>query len=194
MPNPAAARWDERYQQESDFWLKGEPRELLTSFAHLLPAKGYALDAASGVANNGLYLARQGFKVFALDISEYALKLATHRAHKLGIPLEAAVVDLSQPWLPESHFDVIVNFHFLERGTFPVYRKALKPNGLIFFDTFMKRIDQEEAPEYYLDPSELLSWFQDYEIIYYSVENQDPSERHPARDLAQLVARKPKDY
>jgi SAM-dependent methyltransferase len=191
MPNQAAERWDERYQQESDFWLERQPRELLTSYAHLLPNKGRALDAASGVAINGLYLAQLSLKVFALDISEYALKLAKQRAITLDLPLEAAVIDLSQPWLPEAHFAVIVNFHFLERPTFPVFRKALKPGGLIFFDTFTKRADHKDAPKYYLDPGELIGWFQDYEIIHYSEENLNPSKRHPERGLAQLVARKP---
>jgi SAM-dependent methyltransferase len=192
MPNPAADRWDERYQRESDSWLERQPRQLLTEYAHLLPIKGRALDAASGVSINGLYLAHHGLQVFALDISEYALKLAKQRANSLGVSLEAAVVDLSQPWLPEVYFDVIVNFHFLERGTFPIYRRALKPSGLIIFDTFTKRVDHNEAPEYYLDPGELLSWFEDFEIIHYSEKNLDPSERHPERGLAQLVARKPK--
>jgi SAM-dependent methyltransferase len=191
MPNPASARWDERYRQESDFWLERQPRQLLTDYAQLLPKVGRALDAASGVANNGLYLAQLGLEVFAFDISEYGLKLAKQRANTSGISLHAAVVDLSQPWLPEEYFAVIVNFHFLERGTFPVYRKALKPGGLIFFDTFTKRTDQKDPPEYYLDPGELLGWFQDFEIIHYNEENLDPSERHPERGLAQLVARKP---
>ena len=193
MPNPAAARWDERYQQESDFWLEREPRELLTSYADLLPSQGRALDAASGVGINSLFLAQKGLTVYALDISEYALKLAMGRARELGMPVEAAVVDLSFPWLPDGHFDLIINFHFLERGTFPVYRKGLKPGGLIFFDTFTKRVDQEEAPEFYLDPGELFSWFQDYEIIHYHEEDLDPSERHPERGHAELVARKPSE-
>ena len=164
MPNPASARWDERYRQESDFWLERQPRKLLTDYSYLLPKHGRALDAAAGVANNGLYLAQLGLKVFALDISEYGLKLAKQRANTLEISLHAAVADLSQPWLPEEHFAVIVNFHFLERGTFPVYRQALKPGGLIFFDTFTKRTNQKDPPEYYLDPGELLGWFQDFEI------------------------------
>ncbi len=191
MSNPAAMRWDDRYRQEKEFWLEREPRQLLTNYAHLLPNEGRALDAASGVAINGIYLAQLGLKVFALDISEYALRLAKQRAETMGILLEAAVVDLSHPWLPEAHFEVIVNFHFLERATFSIYRKALKPGGLIIFDTFTKHPKQKDAPEYYLDPGELLKSFQDYEVIHYSEQELDPSERHPERGLAQLIARKP---
>jgi tellurite methyltransferase len=191
MPNPAAERWDKRYQRERGFWLERQPRELLTRFSYLLPNKGRALDAASGVAINGLYLSQLGLQVFALDISEFALKLAVNRARTIGISLNAAVVDLSQPWLPEDHFVVIVNFHFLERATIPVYRGALESGGLLFFDTFIKGVDQPDSPDYYLDPGELLGWFQDFEIIHFAEQELDPSEHHPKRGLAQLVARKP---
>lgn len=191
MPISESQRWNGRYQRESDFWLDLEPRQLLTSFADLLPSFGRALDAASGVGNNALFLAQKGLKVFALDISEYALRLAKQRMTALNIPLEAAVVDLSNPWLPPEYFEVIINFHFLERATFPIYRKALIPGGLIFFDTFAQPDEEIDSPEYYLKPRELLEQFQDFEIIYYNEDLLPTSEAHPKRGIAQLVARKP---
>jgi SAM-dependent methyltransferase len=191
MPHPDAQRWDERYQRESDFWLERKPRQLLTSNAHLLPAEGRALDAACGVAINALFLAQHGLRTFALDISEYALRLAKQRASSIGLPLEAAVIDLSNPWLPAAHFEVIVNFHFLERGTIPVYRQALKSGGLIFFDTFSKRGERNDNPVYYLDPGELIGWFHDFEIIHYAENDLIPSVNHSKRGIAQLIARKP---
>ena len=191
MPHPDAQRWDDRYQSERDFWLERKPRQLLTSNAHLLPAEGRALDAACGVAINALFLAQRGLRAFALDISEYALRLAKQRASSIGLPLEAAVIDLSNPWLPAAHFEVIVNFHFLERGTIPVYRQALKPGGLIFFDTFSKRHDRNDNPLYYLDPGELIGWFHDFEIIHYAENDLSSSKNHSERGLAQLIARKP---
>ncbi len=193
MPHPEAQRWDDRYRDERDFWLEQIPRQLLVSFAHLLPSEGRALDAACGVAINATYLAQHGLDAFALDISEYALRLAKQRARSLGISLAAAVMDLSNPWLPAAYFNVIVNFHFLERATIPVYRNALTPGGLIFFETFTKRRDQHDTPIYYLDQGELKYWFQDFEVIHYTEKDLDPSEHHVDRGIAQLVARKPQD-
>lgn len=190
MSIPENQKWDDRYMRESDFWLGQEPRQLLTSFADILPAEGRALDAASGVGNNALYLAQKGLKVFALDISEIALHLAKQRMGAIDIPLEAAVVDLSNPWLPEEYFVVIINFHFLERATFPIYRKALIPGGLLFFDTFTQ-LKGSDSPEYYLRPGELLDHYRDYEIIHYSEDQLPPSESHPKRGITKLVARKP---
>ena len=191
MPHPEAQCWDARYQRESDFWLKLEPRQLLTSYAHLLPAEGRALDAACGVGINAFFLAQHGLRTFALDISEYALRLAKQRARNLNLVLEAAVTDLTNPWLPAEYFAVILNFHFLERATIPVYRQALQPGGLIFFDTFSKRHDRNDNPIYYLDPGELIGWFHDFEIIHYAENDLFPSKNHSERGLAQLIARKP---
>lgn len=191
MPNPESQRWDAKYQDERNFWLDQEPRQLLTSFAHLLPLTGRALDVACGVGTSALFLAEHGLKTFALDISEYALHLAKQRARSLNLELEAAVIDLSNPWLPADYFNVILNFHFLERATFPVFRKALKSGGLIFFDTFSKRQNRNNIPDYYLDPGELSRWFSDFETIHYSEYDQPSSENRTERSLAQLIARKP---
>jgi tellurite methyltransferase len=191
MSPSKAEHWDERYQRERDFWLERQPRQLLKSFANLLPSEGRALDAASGMAINGLFLAQYGLKVFALDISEYALNLAMQRARSEDTILEAAVYDLSNPWLPAGYFDVILNFHFLERAAIPVYRQSLTPGGLILFDTYVRLDGREDIPIYYLEPGELLSSFEGFEVIHYAEEILPRSESHGERGIAQLVARKP---
>jgi tellurite methyltransferase len=192
LPNPDADRWNARYSQEREFWLERDPKQLLIDHDSLLPKSGLALDAASGVAINGLYLARRGLHVIALDISEYALQLARERSQQIeSLPLDAAVVDLSvNPWLPPKRFDVILNFHFIERAILPVYDSALKPGGVIFFESFVKMDNNPDNPVYYLEPGELLKFYQHYETIFYKEIRQSPSSRHPERGLAQMVARK----
>ena len=184
---PDAERWDARYAEEGEEWLERSPRPLLLNYANALPTSGLALDAASGVANNGAYLARLGLRVIALDISENGLRLAMRRAREEGLDLSAAVYDLSSPWLPPNRFDVIVNFRFLERATFPVYRQALKNGGWLFFETFVKTAGDSDRPEYYLNAGELKQAFQDFEILNWK-EAKIPG---ADRATAQLVARKP---
>jgi len=191
MSHTDARRWNERYAQEKDRWLEHEPRRLLVEYAHLLPASGLALDAASGVGINSLFVARRGLRVIALDISEIALRLAVRQARSEGLPVSAAVYDLSTPWLPEAVFDVILNFHFLERATLPVFRRALKPGGLLFFETFVKTGGEIEQPDYYLDPGELQAAYRGFEILHYEEMRLPATETHSERGLAQLVARKP---
>ena len=191
MPNPKADHWNEKYERESELWLGMEPRRLLVSFIGQIPKKGLALDAACGVGINAVYLAKHGLKVFGIDISEYALRLARGMIKDLGYPVEFAVADLSQPWLPDEFFNVITNFHFLERAAIPVYRQALKPGGLILFDTFMARSKTVDSPGYYLEPGELKHLFEGFEIIHYAESILEPSRSHGKRGAAQIVARKP---
>lgn len=184
--HPDAKRWNARYEEEGQERLERPAAKLLRDHAHLLPSHGLALDAASGVAPNGSFLARRGLRVIALDISETALQLALQRAREHRLRLSAAVVDLASLWLPPGHFDVIVNFRFLERATFDVYRQALKSGGFLFFETFVKTDQDSDHPEYYLDPGELLRAFQNFQILHWR-EFKMPA---ASRATAQLVARK----
>lgn len=187
MTHSDAERWNARYAADGDARLEDQPRQLLLDYAHLLPKEGIALDAAAGVANNGTFLARRGIHVIALDISITALQLATRRALKESLPFSAAVYDLSRLWLPMNHFDVIVNFHFLERGTYPVFQQALRTGGLIIFETFLRPNEDSSTPDYYLEPGELQNAFSDFEIIHW----KESTITATTKVTAQLVARKP---
>lgn len=193
MIHPDADRWNQRYALEGVDWLTSPPRPLLRDFAHLLPNRGRALDAAAGVAVHGLFLARRGLRVVALDISEVGLRLARRQALSEDLQLETAVCDLSQLWLPPLSFDVIVNFRFLERTTFPMYRQALKPGGLLFFETFVRGEDDEAHPDYFLYPGELRAAFADWQILHWQEMAEDKcgrDHRSSPKIAAQLIARK----
>ncbi len=189
--NRDAQKWNKRFTQSRMSWLRAKPRQLLLDFAHLMPSSGLALDAAAGVATHGLFLARHGLHVIALDISEVGLRLAKDRADEEGVWLETAVTDLSKPWLPANTFNVIVNFRFLQRETFPVYRRALKPGGLLIFETFVRTAQTPSEVAYYLEPGELRAAFSDWKIVHYAEVNGRSRRDTHQKCAAQLVAYKP---
>lgn len=189
-----AVKWNGRYQTEGDQWQKSRPRQLLLDYADKLPATGLALDAAAGVGVHGLFLAERGCHVVALDISEVGLRLARETALAKGLRMETAVFDLSQPWLPANTFDAILNFRFLERGTFPVYRRALKPGGWLLFETFIRPNRDVAEPTYFLEPGELQASFSDFDMLH-SAQIEIVGQRSGKRKwVEQLVARKKIDY
>jgi tellurite methyltransferase len=188
--HPDATRWNQRYSEDGCNWQERRPRRLLVEFAHLLPDRGLALDAAAGVALHGLFLTEHGLHVIALDVSEVGLRLAQESAKKRGLWLETAVLDLAQPWLPANYFDVIVNFRFLERATFPVYRQALKPDGLLFFETFVKIDPQGNYPDHYLNPGELRAAFAHFTIIHHGQTEILDDQSRLIKMTEHLVARK----
>ncbi len=189
--HPDAVKWNSRYQTEGKKWQNSRPRQLLLDFADRLPATGLALDAAAGVGVHGLFLAERGWHVIALDISEVGLRFGKEVAVRRGLRLETAVFDLTNPWLPANSFDVILNFRFLERHTFPVYRQALKPNGWLIFETFIRPCDDVLDPEYFLEPGELMSAFSDFDIIHSVQKDSLGQKTGKVKRVEQLVARKP---
>jgi tellurite methyltransferase len=191
MSNAEAERWNEKYRRERELWLNMEPRQLLELYKTQIPRECLALDVACGVGTTAIYLAALGLHVIGIDISEYALHLARTKTRQLGYPVEFAVADLSSLWLPEYYFDLITNFHFLERAAIPVLKRALKPGGMILFETFMATNKTTTAPAYYLQPGELKGIFEKFTIIHYAEYMHQPSQNHGVRGTAQLVARKP---
>ncbi len=187
MTHPDAARWNDRYQQDHERWLRRAPSRLLVRYRHLLPSRGLALDAAAGVAPNGLYLAERGLRVIALDISEIGLRLGMARAAKRSLPLWGAVCDLERMRLPANSFAVIANILFMARPALQAYRTALQPGGLLFFEAFVAA-DASDAGPYELLPGELRALFGDYDVLHSMVE---AAEGRPGKFAEQLVARKP---
>lgn len=187
MIHPDARKWNKKYSETGAIWLQNRPNRLLVEAMSWLPETGLALDMAAGVGTNGLFLAELGWQVIALDISETGLRLARQRAlaQQLPFPFETAVVDLSSPWLPTHQVDLILNFRFLERATFPQFKRALKPGGWLIFETFLQRDTAVVHPHYYLRPRELQNAFSDFAIWHY-VETDNR-----VKDVAQLIAQKP---
>jgi SAM-dependent methyltransferase len=70
--------WDERYRQHGSVWSRSPNPNLLAEAAGLRP--GSALDVGSGEGADAIWLARQGWRVTAVDISSVALARAAERA------------------------------------------------------------------------------------------------------------------
>ena len=148
-------RWDEKYQNNK---IPDEPIKLITDYAELATGK-QALDIACGMGRHSKYLASLGFEVDALDISSVALEKLN------GIPhIHAKEVDFDTYTLPKKKYDLIVCTYYLERKLFPQMIEALKPNGIILFETFLHHPENERAPSnptFMLNEGELEATFDD---------------------------------
>jgi tellurite methyltransferase len=142
--------------------------------------RGRALDVACGRGRNALYLARMGFEVDAVDVSDVAIVHLRDRAREEGLPVSAWVADLSTEPLPEGPYEVVVNTFFLERSILAALRGALAPGGLLVFATFV-------GGRFSLRPGELGSAFADLEVLDHREGPPLPGDR----PRACLLARKP---
>jgi SAM-dependent methyltransferase len=171
-----------------------EPARVLAENVHLLPASGRALDLAAGLGGNALLLARLGWETHAVDISAEAMAHLAALAAQLGVVVDTEVRDVvAEPPSPES-FDVIVVSRFLDRALGGPIQSALKPGGLLFYQTFTR----EKAfpggpsnPEFLLVPGELLSLFEGLRPVVYREEGLLGDTARGLRNQACLIAQKP---
>ena len=186
----AAKEWDERYREGRG--MPEEPSALLVQNPALLPAAGRALDIAVGTGRNALYLASLGFRVTGVDVSTVAVDLSREKAARLGLAVEAIVGDLEDYRLPVDTYDLIINFHYLQRSLAGPIVRALRRGGLLVFESFT--IDQlqysygPKDPAFLLRPGELREMFAGLETLLY-FEGVIEGDRGP-KAVAQLIGRK----
>jgi SAM-dependent methyltransferase len=162
-----ADKWDQIYRQKT-----GEPAvaEILNQHQHYLPTCGVALDLACGRGGNALLLARAGLQTMAWDISEVGITQCQQAADKENLPLIASVWDVeSMPPEPNS-VDVIVVSQFLHRPLCAALVEALRPRGLLFYQTHSVHKAAGTGPnnpDYVLQDNELLSLFSALQVRAY---------------------------
>lgn len=185
------AKWDKIYAQDSaEVW---PAAEVLQENRHLLPKSGSALDVACGLGANALLLARQGLSTHAWDISEVAIDKLNSVALQAGLSLQATMRDISIQPPDERSFDVIVVAHFLDRSVMPSLVAALKPGGLIFYQTFTREKVTDSGPscaDFRLKPNEFLIFFQSLRIILLREEGLTGDLQQGFRNKAMVIAQK----
>lgn len=189
----ARQKWDERYRQSESAAGPDDTALVLTQNAHLLPATGRALDLACGLGANALFMAQRGLSVSAWDVSPVAIDRLQQAAARQELSLQLEVRDVvSQPPQP-AQFDVIVVSRFLERQLVSPLMEALKPGGLLFYQTFITDKVSDRGPDncaYRLARNELLTLFSWLRIVVYREEGLVGDVQQGFRDEALLVGQK----
>ena len=180
--------WDRLYQSNQYIFGK-EPATFLARSLHHLTS-GRVLDIAMGEGRNSVYLAKKGFLVDGIDISEVALRKAKRLARENGVSITPILADLTTYAIHSDVYSVMVNFDYLQKNLITQMKRALKKNGIIVFQNYT--IDQLSNPgggsirrDNLLKKGELKSLFKDFEILVYEETNDGVHAR------ASLVARKP---
>ena len=137
-----------------------EPSRWLVDHAHLLPPDGYALDVACGTGRHALWLSAHGFVTRAVDRDRAAIEHLRESAQQRQLAIDAQVVNLEDGTasLPAHAFDVIVVVSYLHRPLFPELREALRPGGILVYETFTRdqaRRGKPTNPAFLLEPGEL---------------------------------------
>lgn len=183
--------WEERYRSKDrsteDF--EAAPTQLVIDTALRLQP-GAALDLACGSGRNALWLAKEGWRVTAVDGSAFAIEALRARAEKQGLRVDAEVADLqcSGYFIKESSWDLIVIAYYLQRDLFEAAKRGVKPDGVLL--TIVHTTEGDEAPtQSRLRPGELKRYFETWNIEH-EYEGRPNDSAHKRR-VAEIVARRP---
>jgi tellurite methyltransferase len=182
-------KWDGRFRAEECVLGAGpsvylaENIELIKS---IVPGRR-VIDIACGEGRNSIFLAKHGFDVLGLDISEAGLEKARGWMEREGLTVDFRLVNMEDYVFTEK-YDLIVNFNFLLRDLIPKAVDALHPRGIIVFDTLVDspHVPNTHKKEFLLKPGELLRIFQEFDGEIFL-----PEERlHDQMPTAKLIFRK----
>lgn len=165
------------------------PARWVTDHADLLPSSGIALDVACGRGRHALWLAERGFTVRAIDRDGEAVATVRAEAQRRGLHIIAEQRDLENgdAGLGVETADVIVVVHYLHRPLFPALIRALRPRGLLIYETFTHAQalrGKPTNPAFLLAPGELMQLVEPLGVI---ASREGVFED---RDVASVVAKK----
>jgi tellurite methyltransferase len=127
-----------------------------------------------------------------VDLSLEGLRIMQRRAGAEGLPVFPVLADAGRLQVRPGSFDLVLNTHFLLRGSFPLIRSALRPGGLLLFETFsvveLEELGGDIRRAFALERGELLQAFQGFQVLLHE---EGVFERADGeRGLARLVASK----
>jgi len=177
-------KWNEKYSQNEE---QGEVSAIVEKYIGHANI-GIALDVACGTGRNTDFLAKKGFEVDAVDISNVALE----KVSKLPT-INKIEADLDKYNIAPNKYDLIVNVNYLNRRIVSQMKDGLKKDGVVIFETYLLAHGDFKIPtmnlDYLLRKNELLHSFIALEVIYYE-ERIDVNSNGERVKIASIVAKK----
>jgi tellurite methyltransferase len=121
-----------------------------------------------------------------------ALRELAEEMRRRGLSIAMRLVDLEggSGVLPADAFDAIVVVHYLHRPLFPQLLAALRPGGVLIYETFttaQAARGKPTNPDFLLQPGELRDLVGSLDVLAWREGEFD------GRDVASVVAQKPRD-
>jgi SAM-dependent methyltransferase len=195
-------RWNARYR-EGAYADRPYPSALLVDWLPRLETTGVparALDVACGAGRNALFLARAGWQVDALDISDVALDGLRAKAGQAGLDVRGLCCDLEPGGgeavsLPEGGpYGLILVIRYTNPALLRRLPDMLAPGGHLIVELHLEwdgEVVGPKDPRFRVVPGELRAAAAGLEILHYAEGVvADPDGRRAA--LARLIARRPR--
>jgi SAM-dependent methyltransferase len=134
---PSRARFDEAYLSHTAPWVIGEPQPAIVTLERSGWVRGRVLDPGCGTGEHTIHLARLGYDVLGIDVSQHAVEQARTNADQRGVTARFEVADALHLELGEN-YDTIVDsalFHIFDAADRARYvhglHRACRPDGRV---------------------------------------------------------------
>jgi ubiquinone/menaquinone biosynthesis C-methylase UbiE len=190
-PNPQQERWNKVFAS-SDADFNRQPNAfLLKSVQSMTP--GRALEIGMGQGRNTIAIARLGWDVTGIDISDEGIRQALTEAKKQNVKIRAIAADADKFDYGNNLYDLIyATFeHQIVTNNAAKIVPALKPGGIIVIEGFQEDVSKEIGRPLGHRVNELLRAFDQLRIVFYedTVGPADWNGGKPA-PIVRFVARK----
>jgi SAM-dependent methyltransferase len=152
-----------------------------------VPQPGPVLDLAAGGGRHSRLFLELGYQVTALD------RDVSRLADLPGAEVIAADLEDGSPWpLGERRFAGIVVTNYLFRPILPCIAAALRPGGILIYQTFgigQERYGRPRNPEHLLRPGELLEFAEAEELVVRAYSCGETMEPEPSVRQAMVAQR-----
>ncbi len=184
---PDPRRWDRVYSDPVPIFNTAPNAFMAEVVRGLKP--GRALDIGMGQGRNSVYLARLGWKVSGIDISERGMAIARKSAEAAGVAITTIRASMDDFDYGIAQWDLIVGTYvgvsWREKAV-----RALKPGGVVVVEAFSKSAQASGGAGF--GPNEILRLFLDQSLRilrYEDVAGQPDWSREPGR-VVRLFAQK----
>jgi len=184
-----AKGWERIYRQRGDLRYRVLPKIRRASGIFKKANYEKILDLGCGTGRHTIFLAKEGFSVYATDISATGIDITKKKAQSLGLNnIHFKQHDMRSIPFADSFFDAVVCIWTIYHGTLNEIRKTvseiyrvLKSNGMVFTDflsvadatcgigreiernTFFGAKEQEEdIPHHYVTRDDLIQLFSEF--------------------------------
>jgi SAM-dependent methyltransferase len=134
---PSRAQFDEAYLSRTAPWVIGEPQPAIVTLERTGWIRGRVLDPGCGTGEHTIHLARLGYDILGIDISEHAIEQARANAVQRGVTARFEVTDALH-LEPQQAYDTVVDsalFHIFEAADRARYvrrlHRACRPDGRV---------------------------------------------------------------
>jgi 2-polyprenyl-3-methyl-5-hydroxy-6-metoxy-1,4-benzoquinol methylase len=183
--------WEKEYRKRGFYW-KLKPSEGLKE-AIKYALKGIAVDIGAGEGRNSIFLAKNGFKVEAIDKNSYGLKKCKEFAKKYNLKISTKTRDITKFNFPYNKYSLVISIatiDFLKKSEIEKIvrktKKSLIKNGVIYFEVFSKNdplfkkfkklklklvekdtfyVPREKFYRHFFTKNEIKELFKDFKII-----------------------------